>query len=406
MFKCLLGLLFVLGTVAQNSFVYLVTNPNGANAVQAWSRNQQTGLLTQIGRFPTGGTGDADVGGFQQDPLLVDGEFLYVVNPGSDTITSFRVTTSGALQQLSQVPSGGRRPVALAISGTLMYVANQGNRPGNPANILLPGSYSGFRISNGVITPIPGSTVMLPPGGSPNHVVFSPNGEILVGCRGFGNRVDSFRVTPQGMLVDQRETFGAGGPFAAVFNPVPGQNQVAVVLHDDFVPDQFTNQRAPGIDIYDFRPNGVLGFLDRVQDEAFADPCWVLWSQDGSTIWIGNFAPRTVTALTYDSFNDRIVEASTFQPNDFTIALNQTSGLLVQAITGATDIRIDAAENFFYQLRAYSLSAGVPSVPPRLEVFRLTGNPNFNAGLQPIQALDLPADLENTGVMGLVIIDF
>ena len=163
------------------SFAYTITNPAGPNAIEAFRRHPQTGRLTRIGRFPTGGTGDPFVGGFQQHAIVSNGRFLYAVNPGSDTISAFAIAVNGRLRLLGSVPSNGRRPVSLALHDRLLYVANEGSIPGDASGVA---SYSGFHIRHdGSLRPIPNSTVLVSLGGSLADVLFNASGEFLVGMR-------------------------------------------------------------------------------------------------------------------------------------------------------------------------------------------------------------------------------
>ena len=67
------------------------------------------------------------------------------------------------------VSSGGSDPVSIAISGNLVYVANAGASEPN---------VTGFSLApNGVLYPLPDSTVPLPAGSGPDDVLFDPTGQ-------------------------------------------------------------------------------------------------------------------------------------------------------------------------------------------------------------------------------------
>jgi hypothetical protein len=72
-------------------------------------------------------------------------------------------------------------------------------------------------------------------------------------------------------------------------------------------------------------------------------------------------------------------------------------------VVGSTDIALDRDGRFLYQLRAFEVPDGAVAVQPRIAVLRVTGNFATNAGLETVQTLELPADLDVTGVMGLAI---
>lgn len=73
------------------------------------------GSLTQSGSFDTGGQGSGPPANFPMDPfgsqdaliLSPDSDFLFVLNAGSDEISSFSVGEGGQLTLINTVASGG-----------------------------------------------------------------------------------------------------------------------------------------------------------------------------------------------------------------------------------------------------------------------------------------------------------
>ena len=96
------------------SFVYTETdnsNP-GQNAVIAYRRSAN-GQLTEIGSFKTGGTGVANpqglLGPFDSDKEVIaspDGQFLFAVNQGSNSVAVFQVHNDGSLRLIKH--TGGQ----------------------------------------------------------------------------------------------------------------------------------------------------------------------------------------------------------------------------------------------------------------------------------------------------------
>src|SRR5579859_7084862 len=88
----------------------------GQNAVLAFSRSAD-GTLTQIGTFPTHGTGQLNppkvVGPDDSSQEVIatpDGRFLYAVNQGSGTVAAFRIDHDGSLDFIGTFASGGVQP--------------------------------------------------------------------------------------------------------------------------------------------------------------------------------------------------------------------------------------------------------------------------------------------------------
>jgi 6-phosphogluconolactonase len=194
--------------------VFVMTNAASGNHVDTYVRHEN-GSLRSAGSFATGGNGS----GGTIDPLHSQGSlrlspdhrFLFAVNAGSGTVSSFAVDGS-ELTLIDTAPSGGSSPTALAQAGNLLYVLNAG---GN-------GNISGLRISgNSHLRPIENSTRNLSgTATSPTSLAFSPNGQFLVVTETATNNIDVFRVRPNGTLGPIAVNASAGAtPFAALFAP-------------------------------------------------------------------------------------------------------------------------------------------------------------------------------------------
>ncbi|HEY3628316.1 MAG TPA: beta-propeller fold lactonase family protein [Terracidiphilus sp.] len=197
----------------QSGAVFVMTNAATGNQVKAYVR-EENGSLQAAGEFATGGNGS----GGAVDPLHSQGSlilsddhhWLFAVNAASGTVSSFAV--DGAHLTLADTQAThGSLPTALAQSGDLLYVLNAG---GN-------GNVSGFRVYGGHLHSIPNSTANLSGDAtSPTSLAFSPNGRFLVVTETATNKVDVFRVRPNGTLSGIVANPSAGAtPFAAVFAP-------------------------------------------------------------------------------------------------------------------------------------------------------------------------------------------
>jgi 6-phosphogluconolactonase len=173
--------------------VYTLTNDPAGNAVKVFDRSGD-GSLSPGGEFATGGTGTG-AGLGNQSALVLDGRRLFAVNAGSDSISSFRVSSHG-LELIDTDPSGGDQPISLTVHDGLLYVLNAGGA----------GDITGHRISShGALSPLVGSTRPLSGAGTgPAQVSFDPNGETLVVTEKNTNLIDTYEV--------DRHTGLASGP--------------------------------------------------------------------------------------------------------------------------------------------------------------------------------------------------
>ena len=114
------------------------SEPDRVNQVVAYSRGTD-GSLTEIGVYDTGGIGEnIRASGANplasQDPLIVskDQRFVFAVNAGSESISSFSINDDYSLTPVSlnvstSGSSGAQNPVSLTIFENTLYVANSGN---------------------------------------------------------------------------------------------------------------------------------------------------------------------------------------------------------------------------------------------------------------------------------------
>jgi hypothetical protein len=126
--------------------------------------------------------------------ITSDGRLLFAVNAGSNSISAFKVTSTGA-HLVDTIGSGGTEPISLTHAGHLLYVVNEDS-----------GNIAGFRFSDdGDLSSIPHSSQSLAtpgPGGVSAQIGFSPDGRFLTvtercfqGCplAPFG-LIDTFRM--------------------------------------------------------------------------------------------------------------------------------------------------------------------------------------------------------------------
>jgi 6-phosphogluconolactonase (cycloisomerase 2 family) len=126
--------------------------------------------------------------------ITSDGRLLFAVNAGSNSISAFKVTSTGA-HLVDTIDSGGTEPISLTHSGHLLYVLNEDS-----------GNIAGFHFSDdGDLSSISHSSQSLATpgvGGVSAQIGFSPDGRFLTvtercfqGCplAPFG-LIDTFRM--------------------------------------------------------------------------------------------------------------------------------------------------------------------------------------------------------------------
>jgi len=180
--------------------LYTQTNDPAGNVVQQFDRDGR-GRLTPAGSFATGGVGMAGLGARQGAVELSDDEaFVYAINGGSDSVSTFRATARG-LRLIGTTASGGDAPVSVDERHGRVYVLNSGGTPNVTAFT------SGM---DGTLTPIAGGSRDLPGAQGAAQVTVAPDGRALVVSERLSNRLETLPLDH------------AGRPGAPVVTPSSG----------------------------------------------------------------------------------------------------------------------------------------------------------------------------------------
>jgi 6-phosphogluconolactonase (cycloisomerase 2 family) len=270
--------------------LFVMTDNTAANAVAAYHRGPD-GKLTLAGTYSTHGLGGV-LSGSVVDHTASEGALtydrgsglLFAVNPGSNNVSVFRV--SGDRLQLSQVIwSGGDFPVSVTVHGNHAYVLNA----------LGGGTLSGYRISGGRVSPIPGSSRSLGLGttaataftGTPGQATFSPDGKSLfVTTKAAANAVDVFAVHADGTLsaTPTVNTLAGDVPFAVAF---------------DRNGDVLVSEAGPNaVATFSLGAGGVLSQL-AVADTGQMATCWIV--RDGRYFYASNAGSGSVSGYSVGS---------------------------------------------------------------------------------------------------------
>ena len=168
--------------------VYVQTNDAAENEVIAFSRAED-GALAPLGRYSTGGrgTGAPHLASAGSVVLSDDGQWLLVVNAGSDELSLFAVQPDG-LRLADRAGSGGSKPTSVTVNGALVYVLNNGT-----PNI------SGFHLADGKLAAIPDSTRPLSSADAdPAQVSFTTDGTVLIVTERGTNSISSYVIDELG----------------------------------------------------------------------------------------------------------------------------------------------------------------------------------------------------------------
>ena len=258
--------------------VYTQTNSPGGNAVLAF-RRAADGSLTAAGATPTGGTGTgAGLGSQGAVTLSSDGEWLLVVNAGSNEVSAFSVGEHGALTLRSKASSGGVMPISVTIHDDLVYVLNAGGA----------GNIAGLRFVAGTLTPIAGSSRALSTAAAgPAEVSFDPSGAWLVVTEKATNKIDTWRVDANGLAFGRVINSSAGvTPFGFTFT---SQGVLAVTEAFGGAVD------GSATSTYTINPNGTLTVISASAPTTETAACWIVATNNGKFVYATNAGSASVS---------------------------------------------------------------------------------------------------------------
>ena len=205
---------------ALSGYLYTQTNATGNNQILIYSHTW-TGALTYIGAVSTGGSGNGKSLS-SQGALAIDRQQnrLFAVNAGSNSLSMFSIDpANGSLTLIDNEPLQTVTPVSVTVNGNYVYVVNDGSN--NIRGVEVIGGNSLVLLSNS-------SKVLSSSGAGPAQISFSPNGNWLHVTEKKKNFIRTFPVNAGGYAQPGTNTAAIGKtPFGFCY----GRNNTMVVTH-------------------------------------------------------------------------------------------------------------------------------------------------------------------------------
>lgn len=267
----------------QPGSVFVQTNDLANNTVVRYNRTS-TGELSPAGSYATGGKGGM-LAGSQVDHLASEGslvrqgDHLYAVNAGSNTITSFKITADQLVRE-QVINSGGEFPVSITASGAAVFVLNA--RGG--------GSIQGYLNVGGRLIKINSWNRRLgfDPDAMPEfthtpaQISFAPDGgELIVTTKGDGNSIETFGFGPLGGLAAEPTVTALAGQVPFGFDFDRSGRMVA------------TEAGTNSVATFRLGGDGSVRQLDQEPTGQQAT-CWVVVA--GDTAYVSNAGSATLTS--------------------------------------------------------------------------------------------------------------
>jgi 6-phosphogluconolactonase len=256
--------------------VYTMSNDAGGNTVVAL-RQRADGRLAAWREFRTGGLGTG-AGLGNQGALASDGDFLFVVNPGSDDVSVFHVRNDG-LKLVDRTSSGGIRPVSITVDRDLVYVLNAGSD-----------SIAGFTVGRGgQLDALPGSEQPLSGTGTdPAQIQFSQDGRTLIVTEKATNQLLTFSLNRAGVPAGRHVH---ASPAPTPFGFAVGRGRQVLVSEA-----AGGAANASSVSSYYLGRSGRLHVLDAAVPTHQTAACWVAVTPDGRLAYVTNTGSDTISA--------------------------------------------------------------------------------------------------------------
>lgn len=264
---------------SRSGFIYLQSNEASQNSILVYQQQSDGGLTLQS-TVSSGGNGSGSGLGNQGAITINKNEkWLFAVNAGSNSVSSFRISHSGNVTLSHTISTGGIRPVSVTSHHHYIYVVNAGSD-----------NISGFHVgANGSLTAIAGSVKSLSATGTaPAQISFSPNGNFLYVTEKATNKITTFPVNVHGVA-------GAGTSIAST-----GQTPFGFdIARDKYLIISNAAMGAAGqssVTSYNGANSGNLSPVNGAVGNNQAAACWVAVTEHGRFAFITNTASDNISS--------------------------------------------------------------------------------------------------------------
>jgi 6-phosphogluconolactonase len=260
--------------------VYTETNAADGNEILVYRRDR-SGDLQLAHHVPTRGLGSgAPLGNQGALALSRDGRRLYAVNAGSNDISVFAIAGNRPVL-VQKVPSGGEKPISIALHGDLLYVLNAGGS----------GNISGFHVGDDRrVRAIPNSTRPLSGGATdPAQIAFNVFGDVLVVTEKMANNIVLYDVVDGYAQQPQVRPSSGMTPFGFAFD-----------RHDNLIVSEAFGGGAGASATSSYELDGAAYPLEVVSPSINAGQtaaCWVAVTRNGRFAYVTNTGSSSVTGF-------------------------------------------------------------------------------------------------------------
>jgi len=306
-------------------FLYTESNSSDGNTILSY-QIKQNGTLQRNGSTASGGIGTGSGLG-SQGALVIDNShhWLFAVNAGSNSVSSFKINEDGSLTLSHTVASGGNTPNSVTVSGNLLYVLNHGSD-----------AIHGFKIeTGGTLIDIAGSTQSLSSTRvDAPEISFTPDGRLIVVTEKATNKITTFKIKNDGSVGEGIFTSSVGQtPFGFDFSRdqfMIVSNAVGGAMEAGSASSYIIGNKEIPVPI-----NGAVPDLQTA-------PCWFATTKYGRFAYTTNAHANTISSYYVAPWGSLYLIKS----------IAATTGL------SPLDIKVAANNYYIYELNAASKTIG------------------------------------------------
>ena len=335
-------------------YLYSESNEAGINQIYVYQISPN-GTLSLQGSTTSGGLGTgAGLGSQGALALSEDHDWLFAVNAGSNSVSSFKVHDDGSLTLAYTESSRGKMPVSVSFHENLLYVLN-----------FASDNIHGFRVGEGgSLTHIEGSTKPLSGTGVvPPQISFTPNGNWVIVTEKATNKISSFKVKNDGSVWPDIATASSGQtPFGFDFAR-DGFMIVSNAAGGAAGAGSATSYRIGGNGV----PHDINGAVSNYQSA----PCWVATTKYGRFAFVTNTASNSISSYYiapegYLFLVDKAAAATDNGPIDIVVARNNYN---VYALNSKSGTIGEYHRKFFGGLELIGTVSGLPAPTTGLAIY-------------------------------------
>lgn len=308
------------GGAHSNTYLYTETNEAGVNSILVLT-TKKNGQLVVEAKVAAGGKGTGVRLGSQGALAFSDDrEWLFAVNAGSNSISSFKVGNNGELRLTSTISTRGNTPVSVSVHNRLLYVLNRGTD-----------NISGFRIaSNGALSYIEGSTQALSGTAvDAPQVSITPDGNWVVVTEKATNILGTFRIKNDGSINPGKfSNAAAPTPFGFDFS------RGYIIVSNAVGGAAGAGSASSHVIKNDGSASSVNGAVGNQQGA----PCWVATTKYGRFAYVANTASNTVSSYYVSPFGALYLihaQAGDTDPGAADLVVTRDNGYVYVLTSGA-----------------------------------------------------------------------